>query len=178
MKIIGTETLYRALYDYQQAESLDSDPLMRFFETPLGLNGRTHLDTNMFLSGMLPARTLFQVEQIEVAFLTDSQIEYEALGMGGSFEFRVADKVYVQHAPLGALMRPWSEFRHWGEPVHLVQSVPWNHGPLPLKNRGAPLFLTDQAVFRAEVRLVPEGYRLPQGRVGVVLHGLFTRPVA
>jgi hypothetical protein len=61
------------LYDYQ-TKTIAATPSQRFFSDPIGVNGRTISDTNMKLSGQLPAGQMFVIQSIQVELLPDALV--------------------------------------------------------------------------------------------------------
>lgn len=60
-----TTAYYQPLYDYQ-TKAAGTTMSQRFFADPIGQNGKTVVDTNMELSGQIPAGQMFVITGIQV----------------------------------------------------------------------------------------------------------------
>lgn len=110
------EAIRQTLYDFQTYNSAGQTSLS-FFQTPIGQNSKTVADTNMELAGVLPNPKNFLVQSIEIHFfpgvdvttaetavaLTESEFSNDvyALAKGGSLDFFIGSKTYLEEAPLG-----------------------------------------------------------------------------
>lgn len=110
------EAIRSSLYDtlaYAQAGQTQ----LQFFQTPKGQNGKTIADTNMTTAGSLPSPQSFLVETVELFFFpggnpsnesaanvpavsTFTNDVYKFYKQGGSLEFFIGSKAYLNEAPL------------------------------------------------------------------------------
>jgi len=111
------EGVRQTLYDFQTYDAAGQTNLT-FFQVPVGQNGKTLADTNMETAGTLPAPKHFLVQSIELYFFpagdnvtvnnfadTDAVVsnnsnDVQAVGEGGSLDFFIGSKSYLQEAPL------------------------------------------------------------------------------
>lgn len=107
------EVLRQTLYDFQTYANAGQTSL-QFFQVPLGQGGKTIADTNQDSAGQLPQPKWFLVESIEIHFFpgidpgtevtTIAETEFTndvyAVAKGGSLNFFIGSKTYVEEAPL------------------------------------------------------------------------------
>lgn len=107
----GWEKISADLYDYQTYAQAGQTSL-NFFQTPLGQNSKTIVDTNMQLAGQLPTGQKFLVTGIQVDFMGGNVAsatgaivaantnDMKIVGEGGALTFTIGVKNYYQAAPL------------------------------------------------------------------------------
>ena len=159
-----------ALYDYQNFKAGTKEAV--FLQVPIGVDGRTHFDTNMVLPGFLPMGHLFQVNELELVCFERNRRRYAELGESGLLVVTIISKIYVsRHAR--QCMRPWRrELTTSGRPVQLMtDEIPWMTGPLRF---APPLVLWPSQQFVAMVTW-EKGLPYP-ARLGVSLNGIAGRP--
>jgi len=109
------EALYQPLYDFQ-TRAATGVAQQRFFQEPIGQSSKTLEDTNMELSGQIPAGRAFLVTDIQVAFFPGANPIGTGTGTGpldqsnwndawlllkaGYLEFFIGSKAYLQDGPL------------------------------------------------------------------------------
>jgi len=88
---------------------------LQFFQTPKGQGGKTVADTNMTVAGQLPQPQHFLVESIELLVYPGDNIgtlktafsatnfanDMYAIAKGGSLNYFIGSKTYLEEAPLG-----------------------------------------------------------------------------
>jgi len=112
------EGIRQTLYDFQTYAQAGQTSL-NFFQVPQGQGGKTIADTNMETAGTLPAPKHFLVQSIELFFfpaedivtisnaaatdavLTNNSNDVQKFIEGGSLDFFIGSKSYLQEAPLG-----------------------------------------------------------------------------
>lgn len=82
---------------------------VNFFTVPMGQCGKTELDTNMYLSGMLPRPNRFFVTAVEIVFLPNVELsqkkriaDINAAARSGVVTFQLQNRRYMYTAPLAA----------------------------------------------------------------------------
>jgi hypothetical protein len=171
----GWEIITDTLYAYEQLEP--GAEKVVFFQEPIGIGGRTEEATNMVLCGALPVGVEFLLEQLEVAFFPDLSAtervikrQYIKLAASGRLRLMILDKTYLDLAPLGGFMRPWTTTTRAavGKFREIVDRAPWTHGPFKLGRR---IHIVSSAVFAVEVSWDHGAPIKAPGRLGVVFHG-------
>lgn len=196
----GYEALTQSLYDFQ-AYAQAGQSTLSFFALPVGQSSKTLSDTNMQLSGQLPANQQFLVQSIEVPFfptapavtaqnpavfgaqavaaiVNDVYLVYRT----GNLTFTIGSKTYLQEAPLGRL--PGKTHYQVNAALADVSStaaslqsrIAYGYAagrPYALK---APLRLTENMNFGVSLNW-PEGVQAitNPGRIGVILDGIMYR---
>lgn len=111
----AVEALYQPLYDFQTRAATGVSQ-QRFFQEPIGQSSKTLEDTNMELSGQIPAGRAFLVTDIQVVFFPGSDPIQTGTDPGvlasenwndawklykaGYLEFFIGSKAYLQDGPL------------------------------------------------------------------------------
>lgn len=107
------EVVRQTQYDFQTYAAAGQTSLT-FFQVPKGQSGKTIADTNIEVAGALPQPKWFLVESIEIQFFpgvnpgtlatTIAETEFSndvyAVAKGGSLNFFIGSKTYVEEAPL------------------------------------------------------------------------------
>jgi len=107
------EVVRQTQYDFQTYANAGQTSL-QFFQVPKGQGGKTIADTNLEVAGSLPQPKWFLVESVEIHFfpgvlpalsgaaLAESEFTNDvySVGKGGSLNFFIGSKTYVEEAPL------------------------------------------------------------------------------
>lgn len=182
----GGEVLYHPLYDtlgFSGAKILD------FFSVPIGVSGKTELDTNMFLANKLPRGNTFIVCDVQVFFIpkynTRKAPEPDVLDLlgAGMLTLQVADRIYLQMAPLAAM--PPAFPMYWAADPEKLKAMlaasPMTPEGEMIKKTGAATFditptVIESSYFRVKVDLSNLPRHDISGRLGVILGGYLFRP--
>jgi len=96
-----TENIPHIIYDRATWGAIKSD--YNFFQVPLGVEGKTKSDTNLFLAGQLPSENFFVIKQIDVYFICQSPIEYQDFRGAGNWELEIAHESYFSVATIAII---------------------------------------------------------------------------
>jgi hypothetical protein len=173
-----------------------------FFERPVGMSGsdlrvKEREDTNIYIGNQLMPGTSFYVTALAVYFVPNCDREAKpdraqdiddtltVLGRG-SLELRVADKIYLDIAPLAALPPPFPMY--WAHDDERLERL--LHGDMSASGELAPsrtlqtevfkitpLYIPAQQYFAAIVRFKDSMALSAQGKLGVILYGQLIREI-
>lgn len=188
------DTIAETLFDRQTYPANPSWD-KKFFQTPMGQNGKTEAETNMYLAGQLPREQRFLVYALDIVFLPSAGLSKEqrradinAVARAGLVEFRIQDRVYAKAAPLAAVPAAvyWSKDKNASEDSNFIETMraqlseqfaETDYGAFGGKPFDmVPLFIESMDSFEVRVtKLAP----LPSGEDGTLwcrLHGRLMRP--
>lgn len=193
------EALTQSLYDFQ-AYAAAGATVFTFFANPIGQSGKTADDTNMVLSGQIPAQQIFLVEGIEVQFYPTTPTVaaqmpaafgaqavaeivndvYKVL-RAGNFLFTIGSKPYLQEAPLMRLP-PKTHLAGFAAvadastaAVDYQSRIAYAYSTGRPYNLKAPLKLAPNMSFTATINFATAVTITNPGRIGVVLDGILYR---
>lgn len=194
------EVVRQTLYDFQTYASAGQTSL-QFFQVPKGQGGKTIADTNIEVAGSLPQPKWFLVESIEIQFFpgvnpsilntTIAETEFSndvyAVGKGGSLNFFIGSKTYVEEAPLIRFPPKTRLYVDAAHAVHFTQAVAADAEEQVSTDYaaacGRPYFVDPEVLLipnqNFSVTLSwPAVVALPSGqdgRIGVILDGILYR---
>ena len=178
------EEITWSLYDFAVYAAAGQTGLT-LFQSPLGQNGKTIIDTNLDSAGAVPKGQNFLVQGISIEFFPGVPIESVAMNdyvddvqdvlSGGALEFTVGSKKYVKQSPLG-LFPPTYGQEGYAAATTAAQNIVFG------QNKGKlyeiiPVDLTSNQNFKVEL-VWPTVVALPSavaGRIGCRLHGRLFR---
>jgi len=193
------EGLSQPLYDYQ-AYAAAGATSFTFFATPAGSGGKTVDDTNMVLSGQIPAQQIFLIQSIEVPFYPTTptvaaqmpaafgaqavaQIVNDVYKFyrAGNFLLTIGSKPYLQVAPLMSLP-PKTHLVTNGAladvttaGANLQSRIGYAYAAGRPFILGAPLKLAPNMSFSCSINFATAVVITNPARVGVVLDGVLYR---
>ncbi len=198
----GYEASTQTLYDFQPLAATGVTQLA-FFSNPVGQASKTYSDTNMTLSGQLPANQQFLITGIEIvlfptvpAVAANNPAAFGANAVAaqvndvylftrtGNLALTIGSKNYLQEAPLGKLppkthLEINAALATSTTPAADSQSrIAYAYAAGRPYNLRAPLRLTPNLFFGVTIAW-PEGAQTFSNpmRVGVVLDGILYRKI-
>lgn len=180
------EEIAWSLYDFTTYAAA-GQTVLTLFQSPLGQNGKTIIDTNLDSAGSVPKGQNFMVQAVSVEFFPGVSIEAVAMNdyvddvqqiiEGGALAFTVGSKRYINQSPLG-LFPPTYGQEGYSAMTTAAQSVTYG------RNKGKlyeiiPVDLVSNQNFKVELTW-PTVVALPSGvagRIGVRFHGRLYRNV-
>jgi len=196
------EGIRQTLYDFQ-AYAQAGATTQTFFQVPVGQGGKTLADTNMETAGTLPAPKHFLVQSIEIYFFpaddivtisntaaTDAVVsnyanDVQKVAEGGSLDFFIGSKSYLQEAPLMRFPPKTSLKTELAASLQMKQAVAADEaGQITMDYAvadGRPYFidpwilLTPTQNFNVKLSWPTAVAVSDVGRIGIVLDGILYR---
>lgn len=187
------EVVRQTQYDFQTYANAGQTSL-QFFQVPKGQGGKTIADTNLEVAGSLPQPKWFLVESVEIHFfpgvdigisgaaLAESEFSNDvyAVAKGGSLNFFIGSKTYVEEAPL---IRFPPKTRLYAESAYATTVAASQLSYDYAAACGRPYFVDPEVLLipnqNFSVTLAwPSVVALPSGvdgRIGIVLDGILYR---
>lgn len=187
------EVVRQTQYDFQTYANAGQTSL-QFFQVPKGQGGKTIADTNLEVAGSLPQPKWFLVESVEIHFfpgvdigisgaaLAESEFSNDvyAVAKGGSLNFFIGSKTYVEEAPL---IRFPPKTRLYAESAYATTVAASQLSYDYAAACGRPYFVDPEVLLipnqNFSVTLSwPSVVALPSGvdgRIGIVLDGILYR---
>jgi hypothetical protein len=196
--IATRDQIWQPLYDVTKFDTLPQS--RTFFEKPQGMIGADLLtknreDTNVYVSNQLLQGNEFYLTSIGVYFVPNCERDagtsramdimdtLTVLSMG-SFELRVANRIYLDIAPLAALPPPFPMY--WAHDDARLEKM--LYGDVTAAGDGVPvrklddeafkikpLYIPAQQYFGAFVRFKKSVKLNSLGKLGVILYGYLIR---
>lgn len=189
------EAIYQPLYDFQTRAATGVSQ-QRFFQEPIGQSSKTLEDTNMELSGQIPAGQSFLVTDIQVVFFPGASPVQTGTTVpppgpnwddswdvlkAGYLDFFIGSKSYLQDGPL---MKFPAHFRmaggfhsYWRMATDADQATVYDYathaGPV---YKITPIQLMANQNFNVSVNYPGATVNITNaGRIGVILGGFMYR---